>query len=192
MAQEVCCAGKIENISALLKEYRLPPDMSALTLVEMQPLSYIEQHQRQDLLRFAHFENTFDLTSYTSGRIFHREGELRWEKQADAIQLVYTGLEQYRPEFKVSARIELNTWQVPDRRYFLFGKRLNDPELLRRIGPLAKTGDFAEARIPRLLRYPAPPGVERVQLVVREYSDPESGAGVAFRFVKLVEAGGRV
>ncbi len=187
MAQEVCCAGTIDDLSSLLKGYRVPPAMPVLTLAEMQPLTRVEPAQRQQLLHFAPFESAFDLTHYTSGRIFHEEGELRWEKQASAWQVVYTGQEQYRPAFKVTASIELDARSSTERRYYLFGKRLAITEV-QRIGPPAQAGDFAEVRIPRLLRYPDESGKTRVKLVVREYSDPASGAGVASRFVKLVGA----
>lgn len=82
---------------------------------------------------------------------------------------------------------ELDACSAIDRKYYLFGKRL-DANFLKDIGQPAQAGDFAEARIPRLLRYPIVTEKERVQLVACEYSDRESGAGVAFRFKKLVEA----
>jgi hypothetical protein len=53
----------------------------------------------------------------------------------------------------------------------------------------AKLGDFAEVRIPRLLRYPQLPtlaGAERVQLVMCEYVDSETAVNVAYRLKNLV------
>ncbi|MEO7021047.1 MAG: CRISPR-associated protein Csx19 [Ktedonobacteraceae bacterium] len=187
MAQEICLAGKVDNIAALLAEYRVPAALPVLMLLEMQPQHVIEPHQRQDLLYFAQFERTFDCSSYTSGRIFHQDGELRWEKQAGAFQVVYTGRVQYSPELEVTASLVLDSYLPTFKNYFLFGKRLDSTQL-QRIGAPAQAGDFAEVRIPRLLRYPAPQGSERVQLVVKEYCDPDTGAGVAFRFTQLVGA----
>lgn len=185
MAQEVCCAGSINDLNTLLKGFRSPPGEPTLALLERQPTSHIAPGERQALLHFAPFERAFDFTPYTSGRIFHAEGEVRWERQADTIQVVYTGQVAYQPEFKVTNWLELDAYT--DRSYYLFGKRL-DADFLKNIGQSAQAGDFAEARIPRLLRYPIVTEKERVQLVACEYSDRESGAGVAFRFKKLVEA----
>lgn len=187
MAQKLCCAGRIDDLNVLLKGFRSPPGEPVLALLERQPTSYIESGERQALLHFAPCESTFDFTPYTSGRIFHAEGELRWERQADAIRVIYTGQVAYQPEFKVTDWFELDACSATDRSYYLFGKRLG-ADLLANIGQPAQAGDFAEARIPRLLRYPIVTEKERVQLVVHEYSDRESGAGVAFRFKKLVEA----
>ncbi|MDQ2717458.1 MAG: hypothetical protein M3Z08_21395, partial [Chloroflexota bacterium] len=60
---------------------------------------------------------------------------------------------------------------------------------LQRIGPAAQPGDFAEVRIPRLLRYPALDtlaGAQRIQLDTCEYIDPDTGANIAYRFKRLV------
>ncbi len=72
-------------------------DTPTLMLLEEQPRRVIQQHARQDLLHFAFFDPTFDFTPYTSGRIFHALGELRWERQDTNIQVVYTGSRKYKP-----------------------------------------------------------------------------------------------
>ncbi len=56
---------------------------------------------------------------------------------------------------------------------------------LKRIGPPAQEGDFAEVRIPRLLRYPrlSPDAkADYLQLAVCEYIAPATGTSVAYRF----------
>lgn len=186
MAQELLLAGKVENITPLLKRFRVPPDARALMLLESQPQHIIDPRTRQELLRFTRFNPDTDFTPYTSGRVFHEYGELRWEQQQQSIQIVYTGDEQYKPEIDIRQTIQLDGKPVP-REYYLFGKRLEDKELAL-IGSQAQKGDFAEVRIPRLLRYPAPQEAERVRLVVYEYIDDITGANIAFRFVKLVGA----
>ena len=45
---------------------------------------------------------------------------------------------------------------------------------------------YAEVRIPRLLRYPAPAKARRVRLVVCEYTDEDTGSVQLFRFQDLV------
>lgn len=188
MVQEICLAGTTPNIATLIQEYRIPDASPVLMLLEQQPQHIIEPEQRQNLLYFAHFERSFHWDSYTSGRIFHQDGELRWEKQANAFHVVYTGQIQYSPELKDTASLMLDSHSVKTKCYYLFGKRL-DSEQLDRIGAPAQVGDFAELRIPRLLRYPMLPtleNAERVQFMIREYRDPDTGVNRAFRFTQLI------
>jgi hypothetical protein len=193
---EILLAGTIleENFASFIQAYNknIPPstspDAPALMLLEEQPRRVIEQDARQELLHFALFKPSFDFTSYTSGRIFHALGELRWERQHPKVQIVYTGHKKYRPELPDAREITLDAYIPIDRDYFLFGKGLNKKEL-DRIGPAAQLGDFAEVRIPRLLRYPQLPTLadaERVQLVMCEYVDSATAVNVAYRFKKLV------
>jgi hypothetical protein len=186
MAQELLLAGKTEDIAEVLKTYRIPSDTRMLMLLETQPKRIVEPYERQELLHFAHFDPD-DCANYTSGRVFHKYGELRWEKQDSAVQIIYTGHEHYKPEIDIRQTMQLDSCKLVSRSYFLFGQRL-DSHQLTRIGPSAHAGDFAEARIPRLLRYPAPEDAERVQLVVYEYFDRTTGGKVAFRFAGLVGA----
>lgn len=187
MVQEICLAGTMPSIAMLIQEYRIPDALPVLMLLEQQPQHIIMPEQRQDLLYFAPFERTFAWDDYTSGRIFYQDGELRWEKQASAFQVVYTGQAQYSPELKNTASLVLDNCPVKTKHYYLFGKRLDDGQL-KRIGAPAQAGDFAELRIPRLLRYPTHPKSERVQIVVKEYSDPDTGVNRAFRFITLIGA----
>ncbi len=163
-------------------------DTPTLMLLEEQPRRVIQQHARQDLLHFAFFDPTFDFTPYTSGRIFHALGELRWERQDTNIQVVYTGSRKYKPVLKDASKTMLDAYIPRDREYFLFGKRLEQQQL-DRIGSAAQAGDFAEVRIPRLLRYPQLPTLadaERVHLVICEYIDPDTALNFAYRFKNLV------
>jgi hypothetical protein len=191
---ELLLAGTIQgdDFTVFLQAYHIPhniqPDAPALMLLEAQPRRVIEQDARQDLLHFAFFDPTFDFTPYTSGRIFHALGELRWERQHPIVQIVYTGHKEYKPELQDARETMLDAYIPKDREYFLFGKRLNEKQL-DRIGPAAQPGDFAEARIPRLLRYPQLPtlaNAERVRLVMCEYVDPATALNFAYRFKSLV------
>lgn len=177
-----------EDFAAFIQAYRIPPDATTLMLLEAQPHHAIEQDARQGLLHFEFFDPAFDFTPYTSGRIFHDLGELRWERQHPNVQVVYTGHKEYKPELQDAKETALDAYALKDRAYFLFGRRL-DKEQLDRIGPAARPGDFAEVRIPRLLRYPALSTLvdaERVQLVICEYIDPATAMNVAYRFRVLV------
>ncbi|MBV9688659.1 MAG: hypothetical protein JO202_03005 [Ktedonobacteraceae bacterium] len=180
-------AGFLQTYSSIIPP-STSPDSPTLMLLEAQPRHVIAQEERQGLLHFALFDPRFNFAPYTSGRIFHALGELRWERQHSNIQIVYTGHKAYKPQLQDVKETELDGYAFEDRKYFLFGKRL-DQEQLKRIGPRAQAGDFAEVRIPRLLRYPPLPtlaNAERVQLVMCEYIDSTTALNVAYRFKRLV------
>ncbi len=192
MTQELLVASTVrtEDFAALIKTYTPPPNMITLMLLESQPRHVVEQEERQDLLQFALFDANFDFTSYTSGRVFHEHGEIRWEKLHPYVntRIVYTGNTEYKLDLQDAKERTLSCNGRVSRQYFLFGKRLDDGQLAR-IGPAAQQSDFAEVRIPRLLRYPRLPSVakaERVQVAVYEYIDSNTGANIAYRFHNLV------
>lgn len=190
MAQELLVTGSLraEDFAAFVSTCAFPSDSPTLMLVENQPRYVIQPQERQNLLQFAVFNPAFDFTLYTSGRIFHAQGELRWERQQAHMHIVFTGAQAYRPGLQDVEEITLDDCEKVPRAYFLFGKRLGNQQLAR-IGPAAQRGDFAEVRIPRLLRYPLLPAVaqaERVQLAIYEYVDPTTGANVAYRFYDLI------
>jgi len=161
----------------------------AYALVEQLPAWVITRaNERQDLLRFTHFDPAIPFAAYTSGRVFDNQAELRWEKQGNMMQVVYLGTRE-RAEvllrYKLQKKDELVALKPADeKKYVLFGERLR-PEDLKKIGQAAQTGDFAEVRIPRILRYPVPQDEQRyARLTVREYVD-EQNRVVLFRFQNL-------
>lgn len=188
--EELLLGGHLQHndVATLIKAFKIPHDAVTLMLLEMQPRSVVKPEQRQDLLLFSEFKSEADFAAYTSGRIFHIHGELRWERQEAHIHVVYTGDSAYTPALNDSEEMVLDAYNAVTRSYFLFGKRLDEGQL-KRIGPAALSGDFAEVRIPRLLRYPALPalaGAQRIQLAVCEYIDPITGVNIAYRFKELV------
>jgi len=188
--QDIMLGGYVQHkdFMPLIKAFKIPHNAVTLMLLEMQPRSVMKPEQRQDLLIFSEFKAEDKLATYTSGRIFHTYGELRWERQCSHVQVVYTGNEQYKPELDDSEEKALGDYCTPIRSYFLFGKRLDEGQI-KRIGLAAQSGNFAEVRIPRLLRYPVLPalaGAERVQLAVCEYMDRVTGSNIAYRFKELI------
>ncbi len=191
--EELLLAGSVphKDFSAFIKAYKIPDDAITLMLLEKQPRDVVKPKARQGLLLFERFNPKADFapyTSYTSGRIFHTQGELRWERQQADMQVVYTGDREYKPELNDSEEMALGAYDSVTRSYFLFGKRLDEKQL-QRIGPAAQLGDFAEVRIPRLLRYPPLEELkdaERFQLAVCEYIDRATGANITYRFKNLV------
>lgn len=187
--EEVLYAGQVSvnDFSQLITDCIFPA--TAYIMSERFPDQVIRNaRDRQNLLRFTHFDQKILFADYTSGRIFDEYAELRWEKQGNTMQVVYLGSQDRIPvllTYKLQVSHALDGLQAAEeKRYFLFGERLSSQDLIK-IGPAAQPGDFAEVRIPRLLRYPVPQDTQRyVRLVVREYLDEESRV-VLFRFQSL-------
>ena len=162
---------------------------SAFVLCEQLPKHVITgRKEQQNLLLFTHFDPAICFKDYTSGRIFDEYAELRWEQQENTMQVVYLGSKdrvQTLLNYKLQPSKALNKLKPGiEKKYFLFGERIA-PEDLEKIGSAAKPGDFAEVRIPRILRYPVQLDKQRyVRLVVREYCDEENRV-MLFRFQDL-------
>lgn len=181
--EEILYSGVVENIAALIEACQFPEDTITLFLAETLPQRVIEDSERRGLLVFAYFNKKIPFAAYTSGRIFHPDFELRWEKEGDQTRVVYIGDRR-----NLSPLQEVEKLGTPQKKhYYLFGKRLR-PAQLQSIGlPPAEAGmvNFAEVRIPRLLRYPAPENAQRMKLVVHEYVQEETARTQLFRFHSL-------
>lgn len=180
-----------KDLPALVSSFKPAPDVSTFMLLESQAQGIVEPEDRQDLLRFMLFDPEFTFSPFTSGRVFHRHAELRWETLASAVCVVFSGRITYLPKLprtkEAPASEVLDGYKPAVRKYFLYGKRLNEKQLAR-IGPSTQEGDFAEVRIPRLLRYPRlspDPKADYLQLAVCEYIAPIAGTSVAYRFCNL-------
>ncbi len=203
MTKQTLVAGTLNNeeFTALLGAYPAPPNEPLLMVLERQPRQVITPEQKESLLHFTPFDATFDTADYTTGRIFHTLGEVRWERhympsaspssqapQGSHVSLVYTGDSAYCPTLATYQDKDLDVYDPVINAYFLFGKRY-DPRQPSRIKVAAQQSLFAEVRIPRLLRYPALQslaGAERLKLVVCEYTDRDTGSSVAYRFQALI------
>lgn len=187
---EMFCTGSVNDIAALIAECHFISEEQSkpLFLAESLPQHVVgSPEERRDLLRFAQFATDIPFAKYTSGRIFHQDFELRWEKNDGKIDVVYVGTERRLPSaLKVVRDLDLKKREEP-KYYYLFGTRLNADEL-QEIGIPPEPGYYAEVRIPRLLRYPAPEGAMRVQLAVCEYVDEATGKVELFRFQGLKAA----
>jgi hypothetical protein len=199
-----------EKFLILLKAcHRADMFSEALILAEQFPDRIIKKKEQQNLLFFrdtiGHMpweKDAVQWHTYTSGRIFTDQWELRWARQQQEIRIVYLGvpakrdwlLSDYQFDDRSTVLADLKK-QEPSKKYYLFGERLSQSNVKKISG--AGSGDFAEARIPRLLRYPPanykgqedPQKTRYMQLHVCEYVD---GAGnvVLSRF-QCLEAVGR-
>jgi hypothetical protein len=183
---DIVCAGSIKDLAALIQACKFPA--KSLFLAEKLPTHVVVKAQaRQDLLRFTDFAPDLPFAEYTSGRIFCSQRELRWENHGQSSQIVYTGDKRDLPLLSMTMSVDLSQYELRISGYYLFGERLR-PEELKLIGTPAQEGDYAEMRIPRLLRYPVESNWRRVRLQVVEYSDEKTGKVEFFRFQGL-EAG---
>lgn len=180
----------IQDINALIVACEFKEE--AYVLVEELPQYVIENKERQRLLRFARLGEIADLAGFTSGRVFDQQAELRWEKNADGrYRVVYLGAKHEIRGLKKDEKDQQELDSLERARelryYYLFGEYL-DADKLKNMGIEPEEGYYAEVRIPRLLRYPAPAGARRVQLVVREYLDKDTNEVKLFRFQGLSAA----
>jgi hypothetical protein len=194
--EEILCSDLVDDLDSLIHKCQFPSD--ALFLAESLPQHVVVGAKaRRDLLRFAQFDVKIPFATYSSGRIFHRDFELRWEKNNGKFKVVYLGIERELPELEKSG-LQLKKLE-PLKYYVLFGKRLSEKEL-ELIGIPVNERDFAfaELRIPRLLHYPVKEdNRKRVRLAVREYveekadikepsdKEPITGPVILFRFQGL-------
>ena len=201
MTDEILYTGHVrsEEWLTFIKDCGFSIGTGTYFLAESLPTTVVEPKDRQDLLIFERFSLDLPFEKYTSGRIFEDAGELRWEKQHNNVRVVYLG----QPITSVTRALHNYGLRSSDkllklipqtRFYYLFGTKLEMRTIEQINGEQSKNpvklGDFAELRIHRILRYPAPghvPDKGYVQLQVREYVDPGSGQVQFFRFQGLDE-----
>ncbi|MBA2287403.1 MAG: hypothetical protein H0W02_18175 [Ktedonobacteraceae bacterium] len=203
MTEEILYTGPTPDIAALIAAFNFPP--AAYTLVESMPQRVVTLDIRQDLLCFTRLSDSGGpdkLASFTSGRIFQEDFELRWEQISGQTQVVFLGTKDgYEETLRATPGLKPDTETLQHlhartRDYYLFGQFLADEDRERMVLPALKSEEevyYAEARIHRLLHYPVKPDnpkkAPRVQLVVKEYSDTSTGQVRLFRFsgLKAVE-----
>lgn len=173
--------GSTTDIDAFLKGCDFLQDV--WILLEQQPDKVInDQNPVHDMLLVRKCErlDIENIALYTSGRIFNEHFELRWEKQAAQIRFVYAGIAREPFGLEGPSPLLANCGDKV-RDYYLFGKRLSSDQA-KKIGPPARAGDFAEVRIPRLLRYEIGTSKNLVKLKVCEYVHCDTGESVLYRF----------
>lgn len=198
--------GSSNDIDALIANSQFSPD--AYVLVEQSPDHVVTGPQeRQNLLLFIQLKDLksepyqdIRLNAYTSGRVFDQHAEIRWEQaeqteqQNSKFHVVYVGLEREESPIKHNDQEDRKAGEKlgepRNTDYYLFGELL-DADDIKAIGSPAEEGDYAQLRIPRLLRYPRPLNGQtprRLKLTVGEYIDDDTGKVRLFRF-KGLQAG---
>ncbi len=186
LMEEILATGLVSDIAALINACNFP--QQAFILTENFPSYRVnDQHEKQNLLRFARLEDGLDeMSNTTSGRVFHKKFELRWEKRDHEYWVIYLGAKRDLPALKVDEDILKKLQKHEEsKHYYLFGEVL-DSQRLSSMGLEGSTGYYAEVRIPRLLHYPPLPNApRRVRLVICEYVDKTTGSVQLFRFQNL-------
>ena len=196
MAEEILYTGSVQDIAKLVAVFKFPSQ--AYVLVESMPQHVVKERQNLlQLTRLNAIHGLAELTNFTSGRVFDRDFELRWERVFGKTQVVFLGTKAvYQdtlrdvPELK-QEEAALQYLDSHPRYYYLFGQLL-DADDRERMGIQTLEGEeyYAEVRIPRLLRYPdlkpeSSQKAQRVQLAVKEYADKSTGQVKLFRFSGL-------
>lgn len=197
--EEIIRAGTVANFGQFIEALHFK---NALFLAEEFPRHIISKPAtRKQLLLFDFLDRVpnKERERFTSGRIFTRDAELRWEKaDGSNYNVVYFGppIELEGTNKSRQELISTDHYEQETRCYYLFGKRLDEKQRERMMIPAEDTSSadrlYAEARIPRLLYYPTTQPAdrqERVQLEVLEYREKSTAQVKFYRFqgVKPVE-----
>lgn len=196
---EILCSGQVDalNLFQLLAACQVSQtSQDELLLIEQLPTHFVSAQERRDMLRFETYRAEIDVAAYTSGRLFQRSFELRWEQWDALFQVVYLGSERNRAalhDFNLKEDttfchlVEDEKLEYREKKYYLFGEQMEENK--QREGAQTTYGkSFVEPRIPRPLYYPVQGSPKYVQLVVREYIYKETGQVEYFRFQALEPA----
>lgn len=186
--EEIICAGTMAGFAQFIQALHFK---NALFLAEEFPRQVIRKpEERKKLLRFDFLDQITDeeRQRYTSGRIFTKDAELRWEKKnGNSYEVVYFGpsIELEGMSNGRQKTIVTDNYDQETKCYYLFGKHLRADQC-EQMGIAPSDKLYAEARIPRLLHYPwtTQPGdkEERMQLEVLEYREKATAQVAFYRF----------
>lgn len=196
MEEEILYTGSVDDITALVAAFTFPSP--SYLLLESMPPHVVKD--RQNLLRLVSlngFGNLAELKNFTSGRVFGKDFELRWERALGKTRVVFLGAKAYQETLQAIPELipdtkALQNLAAHSRHYYLFGQLLATEDREHMSIPPAAPGEeyYAEVRIPRLLHYPdlkpdSPQKALRLQLAVQEYADTNTGQVKLFRFSGL-------
>lgn len=191
--EEIICAGTVTDFTKFIKALDFK---GALFLAEEMPQRIMSKPaERNKLLLFDLLDQVSDeeRVRFTSGRIFTIAAELSWERtNENSYKVVYFGPPIELEGMKENSRKEFSTedYELERKSYYLFGRHLDERQRERlKIAaedPSSAGRLYAEARIPRLLRYPMttqPAGKkDRVQLEILEYREKATKQITFYRF----------
>jgi hypothetical protein len=153
--------------------------------------AWLNEEEIADGVRLERYDRSINLQPWDKGRIFCRDFELRWERWEEGIAAILLGAAPPAEGFQEEPQVDLAGADVDDRRYFLWGLKVEDSDRAavgvehpQRQG----SGEpFLELRIPRVLRYPLTGERRQALLNVREYRDRATGAVLHYRLTGVEE-----
>ena len=166
----------------------VPIGSTAYIIAERIPTKWLDDSERKNSLRFTRYTSDFDAGEFESGYLFAKEFEIRWERGPKGIRVRYIGGHASATESLRQVKDQLaSELETPEVQYQLWGRRIGNKDLAL-IGVEGTDGAFfANARIPRVLQYPASDKAEIMYLCVREYRDHQSGRTLLWRFAGVKE-----
>lgn len=194
---EILCSGQVEahdllQLLTTCQASRMVEEETFL-LAEQLPTHVVSAHERRNMLRFEIYRPEIDVAAYTSGRLFQKSFELRWERRDARFCVVYLGSEQNKAglhDYKLKEDatflrlVDDGKLEYREKKYYLFGEQVEENRQ-RDDAETIRGKSFVELRIPRPLYYPVRGFHRHAQLVVREYIYKETGQVGYFRFQAL-------
>src|SRR6266851_4455369 len=95
MTRELMRAGTLKTLDFARVVWEYTPPGTTFVMLEEIPRHTVRPEERLELVRFETFQKNLVIPAFTSGRIFHEHGELRWESSLDSTRVVYTGEEEF-------------------------------------------------------------------------------------------------
>lgn len=194
---EILCSGQVDahDLPQLLTTCQASQmgEEETFLLAEQLPTHVVSARERRNMLRFEIYKPEIDVATYTSGRLFQKSFELRWERLDARFRVVYLGSEQNKAglhDYKLkedatfSHLVDDRKLEYKEKKYYLFGEQVEENRQ-KEDAETTRGKSFVELRIPRPLYYPVQGFHRHVQLVVREYMYKETGQVGYFRFQAL-------
>lgn len=175
---DVILHGFVDDIEQLLHEFSFPNE--SWMLLEREDDWY--QKEGQEKIVFDSFLLQPDIGDWAKGRVFCRNGEVRWYQSNKGYQVVFTG--EKGNSSLVPADIKLTDCKIQETKYLLWGEKLDNPT---EYGIEADRSIFMEMQIPRLLSYPVSDDADRVWLCAREFISKKTGLLVHSRWSDVKE-----
>src|SRR6266699_864034 len=137
--EEVLSTDTPTDLNAFVSSCTFPQE--SFVLLEELPSRVLNgRKDREELVRFVTLNDTKDLSTATSGRIFHTSFELRWQRETSRIprqpsfRVVYVGAPATLPA-QLPPGQPLSTWgtaglnALKPRSYYLFGTILSNNQV---------------------------------------------------------------
>jgi len=176
--KDVIYTGRVSDLTALVKAIAWRDD--ALMMLERIPLRLTETIPCIEGLNVDRLNLSAAFEDWPIGRVYDADKELAWTQTEDGaiFHTIYSGAVVSLPK-TLQPEQETAAWQQSDPQpYLLWGTSLTEHHSNTTLFP------FAEAQIPRLLRYPVHcrQSHARLQVKVICYHDPATGGLQHYRF----------